>query len=132
MDGKFTDFSLPLGIVVYMPNGAIMLGSIVWVLTDMSLGAVDLVMLIRIALVAVIVAIAAPPIPGSAFAVMPIMFSVCGTDLSMMPLAVIVGSTVGYLLPAMNGYCLQLELLMTAWKSNMVDKEAFKRIESAS
>ena len=132
MDRKFTDFGLPLGIVVYMPNGAIMLGAIVWVLTDMSLGAVDLVMLIRIALVAVIVAIAAPPIPGSAFAVMPIMFSVCGTDLSMMPLAVIVGSTVGYLCPAMNGYCLQLELLMTAWKSGMVDKEAYKKIDSAS
>ena len=65
---------------------------------------------------------AAPPIPGSAFAVMPILFSACGTDLSMMPLAVIVASTVGYFLPAMNGYCLQLELLMTAWKSDMADK----------
>ena len=25
-------------------------------------------------------------------------------------------------LPAMNGYCLQLELLMTAWKSDLADK----------
>ena len=28
VDEKFTDFSLPLGIVIYMPNGAIMLGAI--------------------------------------------------------------------------------------------------------
>lgn len=121
IDEKLTDFSLPFGIVFYMPNGAIMLGSIVWVLADMSSGAVDPITLAKLVFVAVVVAIAAPPIPGSAFAVLPILFSACGTDLSMMPLAVIVGSTVGYLLPAMNGYCLQLELLMSAWKSDCVN-----------
>lgn len=123
IDSKLVDFGLPLGIVIYMPNGAIMLGSMAWVLTVMSNGPVDPITVFKIALVATIIAIAAPPIPGSAFAVMPILFSVCGTDLSMMPLAVIVASTVGYLLPAMNGYCLQLELLMTAWKSDMILKE---------
>ena len=114
IDEKLVDFSLPLGMVVYMPNGAIMLGSIVWVLTAASEGPADISTLIKLVFVAIIIAIAAPPIPGSAFAVLPILFSACGTDLSMMPLAIIVGSTVGYLLPAMNGYCLQLELLMLA------------------
>jgi len=100
-----------------------MLGAIVWVLTDISLGAVDILVLFKLVLVSVIIAIAAPPIPGSAFAVLPILFSACGTDLSMMPLAVIIGSTVGYLLPAMNGFCLQLELLTTAQKANLIHKE---------
>lgn len=125
IDPKVVDFGLPLGIVIYMPNGAIMLGSMAWVLTVISSGPVDITAVLKIAFVATIIAIAAPPIPGSAFAVMPILFSVCGTDLSMMPLAVIVASTVGYLLPAMNGFCLQLELLMAAWKSDMVDKLRF-------
>ena len=123
MNKRFTDFGLPLGVVFYMPNGAIMLGAIVWVLTDISLGAVDVFVLVKLVLVAVIIAIAAPPIPGSAFAVLPILFSACGADLSMMPLAVIIGSTVGYLLPAMNGYCLQLELLMIAKKANLISKQ---------
>ena len=117
------DFGLPLGIVFYMPNGAIMLGSTVWGLTVMNGGPVDVGTVIKIAFVAMVVAIAAPPIPGSALAVMPILFSACGTDLALMPLAVIVASTVGYLLPAMNGFCLQQELFMTAWKSDMVKKE---------
>ena len=30
-------------------------------------------------------------------------------------------------LPAMNGYCLQLELLMTAWKSDMSDKNILRK-----
>ena len=123
IDAKMLDFGLPLGIVFYMPNGAIMLGSTVWGLTVMSSGPVDVGTVIKIAFVAMVVAIAAPPIPGSALAVMPILFSACGTDLALMPLAVIVASTVGYLLPAMNGFCLQQELLMTAWKSDMVKKD---------
>lgn len=117
---KMVDFGLPFGIVVYMPNGAIMLGATVWVLTVIASGPVGVGVLIKLTLVSIIVAIAAPPIPGSAFAVLPILFSACGTDLSMMPLAVIVGSTVGYLLPAMNGFCLQLELLMTAVKTGNI------------
>lgn len=123
IDEKFVNFGLPLGIVIYMPCGAIMLGSIVWVLTYMSAGSVDPIMLAKLVFVSVIVAIAAPPIPGSAFAVLPIMFSSCGTDLSMMPLAVIIGSTVGYLMPALNGYCMQLELLMSAQKSGCIKKD---------
>ena len=127
IDSKLVDFGLPLGVVIYMPNGAIMLGSLAWVLTVMNSGPVSVTTVIKIAFVATVIAIAAPPIPGSAFAVMPILFSACGTDLSLMPLAVIVASTVGYFLPAMNGYCLQLELLMTAWKSDMADKSILRK-----
>lgn len=123
VDSKVVDFGLPLGIVVYMPNGAVMLGAMAWVLAAMNTGPLDVSTIIKIAFVSMVVAIAAPPIPGSAFAVMPILFSACGTDLSLMPLAVIVASTVGYLLPAMNGFCLQQEVLMSAYKSKMVDEK---------
>ena len=123
VDSKVVDFGLPLGIVVYMPNGAVMLGAMAWVLAAMHTGPLDVSTIIKIAFVSMVVAIAAPPIPGSAFAVMPILFSACGTDLSLMPLAVIVASTVGYLLPAMNGFCLQQEVFMSAYKSKMVDEK---------
>lgn len=38
---KFTGFGLPLGVVVYMPNGAIMLCAIVWVLSSISSSPVE-------------------------------------------------------------------------------------------
>lgn len=132
IDEKFVNFGIPLGIVIYMPCGAIMLGAIVWVLTYMSAGSVDPITLFKLVFVSVIVAIAAPPIPGSAFAVLPIMFSACGTDLSMMPLAVIIGSTVGYLMPALNGYCMQLELLMSAYKSGCIKKDHTAETDSGA
>ena len=105
-----------------MPNGAVIFGSIMMGLAFASAGAVYPVTLGKIVFVAVIVDIAAPPIPGAAITVLPILFSACGVDVSMMPLAVLVASTLGYLLPAMNGYCLQLELLMSAWKSDCINK----------
>ena len=120
---KAVEFGMPFGMVVFMPNGAIMLGATAWVLTAISTGPVSMAALVKLALVAIIVAIAAPPIPGSGFTVLPILFSACGTDPAMMPLAVIVISTVGYLLPAMNGYCLQHELLCTAKKTGMIERE---------
>jgi Na+/H+-dicarboxylate symporter len=124
IDEKLVDFGLPFGIVVYMPNGAILLGTVVWVLTSIGTGPLDMTMVLKIAIVAMVVAIAAPPIPGSALAVMPILFSASGTDPGMMPIAVIAASTVGYLLPAMNGYCLQLELLRLAVDTDMLKKNS--------
>ena len=59
IDEKFTNFGLPLGIVIYMPNGAILHGTIAWVLSAASTGTVDP----EIVFVAVIVDIAAHPSP---------------------------------------------------------------------
>ncbi len=119
IEDRFVDFGLPLGIVLYMPNGAILFGATIWVLTAYQ-GAADPLTLVKIVIVSIILAIAAPPMPGSACACLPILFSACGTDTAMMPLAILIASTMGYLLPAMNGFCLQLELLMSARKSGCV------------
>ena len=56
IDSKMVDFGLPLGIVIYMPNGAIMLGSMAWVLTVMESGPVDISTVLKIAFVATVIA----------------------------------------------------------------------------
>ena len=48
IDEKFTNFGLPLGIVIYMPNGAVIFGSIMMGLAFASAGAVDPVTLGKI------------------------------------------------------------------------------------
>lgn len=126
IDEKMVDFGLPLGIVVYMPCGAIFLGLATWSLANISATPIGFGEVIKICLISIIVAIAAPPIPGSACAVMPIIFSSCGIPNEVFPLAIIMATFIGYLLPAINGYCLQLELLMAAKKLGMVDMERLK------
>jgi len=130
LDGKLIDFSLPIGIVVYMPNGAAFIGLLGWAACDIAGTPPDLTTIIKLAILAVIIAIAAPPIPGSAFAVMPILFSACGLDMQYYSIAIILGSTIGYFLPALNGYSMQLELLITGAELGLVDEakvEAFRK-----
>lgn len=124
---KMVDFGLPLGIVVYMPCGAAFLGLVTWSLAILSGTPIAMAEVIKICFISIIVAIAAPPIPGSACAVMPIIFSSCGIPDTVYPLAIIMGTFIGYLLPAINGYCLQLELLISAKKLELVDMERLSK-----
>lgn len=120
------DFSLPLCVVTYMPCGAVFIG-----LTAIALGSLagmpmTFIVILKATVVAVIIAIAAPPIPGSALAVMPIIFSVCNVPDTQYPVALVLGTILGYLLPALNCYCLQLKTLIVANNLNMVDKNILR------
>ena len=126
IDEKVVDFGLPLGMVVYMPSGAILLALTAYALCTSFGVAVTVSMAIKIIIVSVILAIAAPPLPGSAFTVLPILFKACGVPMEAFPIAIIFGSLMGYLCPALNGFNLQLELLMTAKKLGKVDEKALR------
>ncbi len=127
IDGKMVDFALPLGIVVYMPSGAICIGLTAFALSWIMGVPVTIAMLIRIVILATLLAISAPPIPGSALIVIPIMLTACAIPAEAMPLAIIFGSIVGYFCPTFNGYNIQLELLMTAWKLDKVNKDILRK-----
>lgn len=121
IDEKLVNFGLPLGIVVYMPNGACFFILTVWSLASLAGASIGIFQLIVTMFIAIIVAIAAPPIPGSAITVLPIMMSVCNVPNEYFPIAVLLATVLGYFLPLFNGYSLQLELLLTAKKLQMIN-----------
>jgi len=120
--GDFVDFSFPLCVVTYMPCGSAFLGLTVLALGNMGGIPITISVIVKVVLVAIIIAIAAPPIPGSAFAVLPIAFASCGVPYSVYPIAIVLATILGYFLPPLNCYCLQLKTLITAYKLNIVDK----------
>ncbi len=126
IDSKLVDFALPLAIVVFMPCGAIFIGVSGAFLADFSGTGLPVDAFIKLVVVSVILAIAAPPIPGSAFAVLPILFTACGIPQEVYPLAVVLGTILGYVLPALNGMLLQMQILITAWKMDLLDKDALR------
>lgn len=126
IDKKCTDFALPLGIVTYMPCGAIFLGTIAISLSYMGGVPISIFLLAKIAIMSIIIAIAAPPIPGSALTVIPIFFTICTIPYSLFPLAVVFGSILGYILPAFNGFLLQLELIIIGIKTKSINMETLK------
>ena len=123
---KMIDFALPLGIVIFMPCGAIFIGLLAASLAAVSGVTLTLATMIKLVFVSIILAIAAPPIPGSALAIMPIVFASCGIPDSVFPIAVVIGTILGYILPAFNGFLLQLQLLLVAVKTNKVDMEKLR------
>ena len=123
VDSKLVDFAMPLCAVIYMPCGSVFFASVIVGIGAISGIQFSLLMLFKVAVVSTIVAIAAPPIPGSVFAVMPILFSACGVPTDDYPLAIILGTVMGYFLPLLNGYILQLETLIAGCKLNLVDRD---------
>lgn len=126
IDRKLADFALPLGIVIYMPSGAIFLALTAIGLMDVAGVPITLSVLIRTVIMGIVVAIAAPPIPGSALVVFPVLFAACGVPSDVYPLAIIFGTILNNVFPASNGFNIQLELLMTAKKLNKIDDRLYK------
>lgn len=127
IDSDYVDFSLPLCVVTFMPCGAAFLGLTVLTACEIAGVSVSLAVLVKVVIVGVIVAIAAPPIPGSALAVLPICFAACGVPNDVYPIAIVIGTIVGYVLPAFNCYCLQQKILISGYKLGKVDTEALSR-----
>ena len=126
IDNKLVDFALPLGIVIYMPSGAIFLAVTAIGLMEVAGVPITLAMLIRTVIMGTVLAIAAPPIPGSALVVVPILFTACGIPNDVYPLAILFGTILANVFPASNGYNIQLELLMSAKKLNKLDDRLYK------
>lgn len=124
LDDKLVDFAMPLGMVMYMPCGAAMLAFIPWWIMGTVAGMpMPLAALIKLLILAIILAIAAPPIPGSGILMIPIIFSAMGMGQDYISIAIILVTVLGYFMPAANGYCLQLELLLLGKQLDMIKQE---------
>lgn len=123
IDDRLVDFGLPLGIVLYMPNGAATLAIITWAMAVVDRGGLSPAEIFQLMILAVIIAIAAPPIPGSALIVLPILSSSMQISSDTLPLGLVIITLLGYFLPLLNGYCLQLELLLCGKKLHMLKED---------
>lgn len=123
VDEKLVDFALPFGMVAYMPNGSMYLAVVTIYLANMFGVAMTPMWLFTLLLVTFVIAVAAPPIPGSAFVVISILLTSMSVPLEALPVAVILNTICGYFLPALNIFCLQMETLISAEKLHMLDKD---------
>ena len=123
VEPKLFDFAFPMGVVLYMPNGAALLAMSVWIMLYLSGIPADISMLVKVSFLSVTVAVAAPPIPGSGLVVLPIMMTGIGIPLEFMPIGVLFITIFGHFAPAINGFCLQLEMLALGKKLGMLKNE---------
>lgn len=123
IDDKLVDFALPIEMVAFMPCGAVMIGLIPCTLASLEGVGFTPMFLIKCFLLAIIIAISAPPIPGSGFVVVSVALSGMGMSAAGMPIAVIIITICGYFLPLFNSFLMQLELLIAAYKEKKVNTD---------
>ena len=118
ISNKIVDFLLPVCMVIYMPCGAVIIFYSLVYAVQLSGIIITFDLIIFGAILAIIVAIAAPPIPGSALVVMPIMLNYCNVAPEFIPIGIVMAALLCYFAPALNGYLLQLEILTVSKMNN--------------
>lgn len=126
ISSKAVNFAVPLGQVTFMP-GVVLCFIVVSLCMaenyDVSITPVWLVMCV---LVSVLVAIAAPPVPGGSVACYAVVFAQLGIPAEAVALAVAVNSILDFAATGANLTSLQLETAFVAKKLGMLDEEVLR------
>jgi len=127
ISSKATNFAVPLGQVTFMP-GVVLCFIVVSLCMaenyDVSITPVWLVMCV---LVSVLVAIAAPPVPGGSVACYAVVFTQLGIPVEAVALAVAVNSILDFAATAANLTSLQVETVFIASRLDMLDEEVLRK-----
>ncbi|MCC8104375.1 MAG: dicarboxylate/amino acid:cation symporter [Clostridiales bacterium] len=124
---KTANFAVPLGQVLFMP-GALLSFLVISLCMAENYG-VDItpVWLVMSVLVSVLVAIAAPPVPGGAVACYTVVFAQLGIPVEAVALAVAVDAILEFPATAANLTCLQVETTFVSSKLGMLDEEVLRK-----
>lgn len=127
IDKRIVNFGLPLGQVVFMPGGGIMFLTMAFMMAEYAQVAVSLSWVVMAVIVASLLAIAAPPIPGGGLSVYTILFLQLGIPMETLTLALALNTIIEFFGTAANLACLQMELTLVADKMGMLDTEVLHK-----
>ena len=124
--GNYSEESLPLGTVLYMPANVI--GAICFVIYAASAGDVEVTPLwVVLAVVYSVILIAAtPPIPGANFLAYMVMIPELGINKEFVVIVLIFEVFFGPFAVAANQLMLQMEMVLQADKTGLLDKEVLR------
>ncbi|MCD7956388.1 MAG: dicarboxylate/amino acid:cation symporter [Lachnospiraceae bacterium] len=123
---KTANFAVPLGQVIFMP-GALLSFLVISLCMAENYGvSITPVWLVMSVLVSVLVAIAAPPVPGGSVACYTVIFAQLGIPVEAVALAVAVNAVLEFPATAANLTCLQVEAAFVSSRLGMLDEEVLR------
>jgi len=126
IESKLANFGIPLGIVVFAPGHAIEFLSIGLFMAEFYGVPITIPWLLTAILIAGILVMAAPPIPGGALACYTIFFMQLGIPLEGLALAIAMNVVFDFIATAFNMTCLQLQLTALADRLGMLDVKGLR------
>ena len=121
------DFGYPIGIVLYMPSTVLFYVLVPVYLAEVYSLQIGLPWMILCVLLAAILAVASPPIPGSALTCLGIILAQLDIPTKGMLVAVALNVVLDFVLTGFNVLFLQLELIQEAGSLGMLDTEALRK-----
>ena len=120
---KLFDFSFPIGMVVYMPGLTVELAAVPIYLAELHALEVDTAWLIMCVILAAVLSIAAPPMPGSSVACYGILLAQLGIPMESMLMVIALDIVMDFFCSGMDNLRLQLDLACQANTLHMLDRK---------
>ena len=132
IDSRLVNLGIPLGQVLFKVGDATLSIVIALFMADLYGIPISVQFLLITLIIAPILSIASPTIPGGSLTVFTILFNQLGIPLEAVALATVINTIVDFPVTAANLFCLQMELGVIAGNLNMLDEKKMVDDVSAS
>lgn len=123
IDSRLVNLGVPLGQVLFKVGDATLSVVIALFMADLYGIPISVQFLFITLIIAPILSIASPTIPGGSLTVFTILFNQLGIPLEAVALATVINTIVDFPVTAANLFCLQMELGVIAGNLNMLDEK---------
>lgn len=121
IDKRIVNFGVPLGQVIFMPGVSVMFLAVGFSMAEIYGVTVSPVWFVTACLIAAVLAVAAPPIPGGALTCYTILFVQLKIPMEAIAVTIALNVILEFVTTAVNLFCLQTELVELAAGLDMLD-----------
>ena len=124
---KIVNFGVPLGQVIFKPAAIVLFLSVSLCMAESYDVPITINWIVSAVLITVILASAAPPVPGGALTCYTVMFLQLGIPAEALAVAIALNMILEFAATAVNMLCLQTELVELAGGLDMLNKDALRQ-----
>ena len=111
VDKKLIDIGIPLGQVIFMPGAIVLFVAAAFGMAETYGVAITPIWMLTAFIISVILAIAAPPVPGAALTCYTVLFMQLGIPTEAIAVVIALNVILEFVATAVNLFCLQTELV---------------------
>lgn len=126
IDRRIVNFGVPLGQVIFMPGVSVMFLAVGLCMAEIYGVTVSPVWMATACIIAIVLAVAAPPIPGGALTCYTILFVQLNIPLEAIAVTIALNVILEFAATAVNLFCLQAELVELAAGLDLLDVERLR------
>ncbi len=126
IDDRITRFGIPLGQVIYMPGAAVLFLAAGLCMAEVYDVPITPAFLLTALFIGVMLAIAAPPVPGSALTCYTLLFAQLGVPMEAVAIMTALNVIFEFLATASDLFCLQLALTDLGGELEMLDTDTLR------